>query len=240
MNVSVEVHHRFTYSTLPNPRHTENLLESTVDLNIEGNSFVSFTPEAVIMICCINMAKDFLMVEQHQVTRFACDMAALLRKFDHARLENMIGEAKRQGLLNALMFSYEVMSRMLNINFRLLDTVKDTDNAGLHYVKDVPIFADERRKSYFSSFTRSILYQINLHDERWRFLRGIPGIFRPRIVDYRLIRLPKGLRVLYYIISFLRMLIALCRGGPRSAFRAVHEEADGADSTKFNESETVR
>lgn len=191
---------------LTQPRYRHNLGMDWVwprrqTVNLAGVDVPNLDPERSLLMLCMHGSK-------HAWSRliWICDVAQLLKEKQHLDWNAVTREAKRVGLLRALALGVMLARRVCGAPIpagvlRRFESNKEASNLAAYFEKAV---FDEPGKMP----SGHLPYNLRLLDSRDRVRVLLSASFaRPNARDREIVRLPKALQFLYYLVRPIRVLL---------------------------------
>jgi hypothetical protein len=172
--IEIDIHKAITPPYFPFPLDFDHLWQRTQPLSLVGTTVVSFCPEDLLLILCIQIAKDCC-ENQGQLEQLikVCDIAQVIRTYPNLNWQTLIETARRLGSLRMLYFGLLLASNLLDITIPqdiLLKIKADTVALSLTNQVCQHLFG---KGNHQSSFFRYLPTPINIRIQRFIFYARI-------------------------------------------------------------------
>lgn len=172
--IEIDIHKAITPPYFPFPLDFDHLWQRTQPLSLVGTTVVSFCPEDLLLILCIQIAKDCC-ENQGQLEQLikVCDVAQVIRTYPNLNWQTLIETARRLGSLRMLYFGLLLASNLLDITIPQdiwLNIKSDTVAVSLTNQVCQHLFG---KGNHPSSFFRYLPTPINIRIQRFIFYARI-------------------------------------------------------------------
>jgi hypothetical protein len=206
--IGLDVHEGITHRVMPFRLSFDRVWKRCVTVSISGINVRTFTPSDLLIILCVQMAKD---VAAHQIQlNKICDIAELVRSHQDIHWPWVLQEARRLGALGMLHVGLRTTTELLGIALpkEILQKNQAVHNLSslVTHVRECVLGGTE------SGYSRPEL----LHAPRFlsevrervqdRVNHKYASLITTNIYDYSFVRLPRELFLLYYIVRPIRLI----------------------------------
>jgi hypothetical protein len=205
--VSVDIHEFLTPRQFPVALHFEDLQHRVLPVRIAGGALRSFCPEDLMIVLCIQLAKDTWGPRNVRLSKL-CDIAEMLRSQPGLDWDAVVDRARRAGVLRMLQLGMRAAQAHLGAPVRLDDLpVASARSDAL--VRHFLVRLLNERGAPASGTMSSERFYFHIR-ERWRE-KVYPWVleFRERLPpndrDRAVVPLPDSLQFLYYVIRPFRV-----------------------------------
>jgi hypothetical protein len=179
---------------------SENFWEHSESITWSNTKLMSFAPEDLLLILCINASKNIW-----ERLIWLCDIAGLIRAYPKLKWETVTRRASQSGASRMISLSLLLAHDLLGANIpeRIMSKIA-ADSALQRLALQVKqeLFTDEIRKQARVNFLRPAKMLERFNDRIKFYLRlGLT----PTMEDWTLIDLPRPLFFLYYLTRPIRL-----------------------------------
>ena len=205
--IGVDLHQGLTPDYLPVYIDFQGLWQRLEPVSIGGVDVKSFAPEDLLIVLCIQLAKDSQWTAE--VLSKVCDIAELLRTYPNLDWDLVWQRCIQLGTKRILLFALYVSHKMLDAE--LPRSIWQKIRADVVAIEAAEIVCEEFFLRSPESFAERIfqerIYLRKLARERWQdkvnyFVRTV---LMPNENEFALFTLPKQLFFLYYLLRPIRL-----------------------------------
>jgi len=207
--VSVDLHQGITREQFPIHLDFQSLQQDLAALPVAGAKIKTFCPEDMLVILCIQLAKDGWENKPLRLLKI-CDIAELLRMHTGMDWDRILQEVRRLGCQRILLVSLSVARELLGAPVPELPEIsfaRSRLDILTHHIYNKLIH--QTKPDYVRRLTmRSFHFRIR---ERWRDkldyeYQNLKLKLIPNERDYLILKLPASLSIIYYFLRPLRLL----------------------------------
>jgi hypothetical protein len=207
--VSVDLHQGITREQFPIHLDFQSLQQNLAPLPVAGAKIKTFCPEDMLVILCIQLAKDGWENKSLRLLKI-CDIAELLRTHTNMDWDRVLQKARRLGCQGILLVSLTVARELLGAPVSELPAISFTRSRLdilTHHIYNKLIH--QTKPDYVRRLTmRSFHFRVR---ERWRDkldyeYQALKLKMIPNERDYSILKLPASLSIIYYFLRPLRLL----------------------------------
>jgi len=209
--VEVELHWGFTSRRASFPVNLENIWTRLEPVYFKGKQVLSFTPEDLILLLCVHMARHSARAVFWIRLQMICDIAELIRVNHEINWTEVMERAVKLRSRRMLFFGLLAASVLLGAD--LPEQVVHR----LHREKSVKLLVSQLREKLFYKNDESpwkgveaLVYYLRTREswlDRIRYLIPVVGeLLTPNAKDRAILPLPSFLSFLYYIVRPIRLL----------------------------------
>lgn len=208
--IPVDIHRAITSARFPVRLDFARLHHRLVGVPIGGREIRTVSPEDMLIILSIQLAKDSLGITPPLRLSKVCDIAELLRSHPDLNWRQIVCESQRLGcehiLLFGLLFSRELVGAPeATAQLRKMPHAIYEELA-LHVENKLVNQMAPDYRGYLSNNQFQAKIRERRRDKLYPYLRDFTMMFRPSHLDRDFVHLPEPLKPLYYLVRPVRVL----------------------------------
>ncbi len=213
--IGVDLHQGLTPDYLPVHIDFEGLWQRLEPVLIGGIEFKTFAPEDLLIVLCIQLAKDAQWTAEVLIK--VCDIAELIRVYQNLNWDLVWERCVKLGTKSILLFSLFVVKELLETS--LPDSILQkmaADNIAKKAAQQVcEEFFMRSEQSFREKTYKERTFLRKLARERWqdKVRYFVKTALTPNELDFAFLSLPQQLSLLYYFLRPIRLMAKLFSNG---------------------------
>ncbi|MDJ0649126.1 MAG: nucleotidyltransferase family protein [Xenococcaceae cyanobacterium MO_188.B19] len=213
--IGVDLHQGLTPDYLPVYIDFEGLWQRLEPVLIGGIEFKTFAPEDLLIVLCIQLAKDAQWTAEVLIK--VCDIAELIRVYQNLNWDLVWERCVKLGTKSILLFSLFVVKELLETS--LPDSILQkmaADNIAKKAAQQVcEEFFMRSEQSFREKTYKERTFLRKLARERWqdKVRYFVKTALTPNELDFAFLSLPQQLSLLYYFLRPIRLMAKLFSNG---------------------------
>jgi hypothetical protein len=221
----LDVHQSLTYPrSMPFSLRFEDALTRCREVSVVGRLMRTLAPPDLLMVLCVQLAKDTAEERRGPPLAKVCDIAELVRNQPGLDWSAVAHEARRLGVLNLVCLGLAVAGKLLGSRVpaeieRASRTIDDLDSLVLHV--EERIFRGEVPECSRPELLEASAWNAAIRERFRNRNRAMISLTQfalaPNVRDYAFVPLPKRWHALYWLVRPVRLLwtrlVAVVRRG---------------------------
>jgi hypothetical protein len=199
--ISVDLHHQLSPHYFPLKLGFDDLWKRVEPISLAGTSVLSFRAEDLLLILCVNVAKD-LWVNDARLSQI-CDIAELMRSHPQMDWPSVINLARRLGCYRILLMCLSLVSHLLGVSLavEVYAAIAAEPMSRILAMQAEPQLLCLERPQILTN-RQGLLFYWRVKERLWD---KILYFIIPHEEDFKALQLPSRLSFLYYLIRPIRL-----------------------------------
>jgi hypothetical protein len=204
--VFVDLHRAITHDSIPFRCSFNRLSNRSRPVRLFQSEFLALNETDLLFVLCLQAAKDVRgkVIQLNKI----CDIAAFVHRYPDIDWTVVIRQARRVGVLDIVLLGLRTVHDLLHVD--LPPAIDPRLSDAPHLSSLVTHVRESILDDGKAVYTRpELLDPSRFHAEireRWRDRGSARHFWSPNSGDYTIVRLPRSLDILYYVVRPLRLL----------------------------------